>query len=138
MAPQSQPKSNPGLLYSLGKSHSTDKKIMNTINPNEALRKYPRKEFQRKIGILFGGLYQVVDGVEISEGGLSFQTDMVFAPNRECVLTFKIPKGDFISLRGTIKHMTKNQGFMNVGVSFIQVPFSNKRQIRNFIADRSA
>lgn len=111
---------------------------MNTVNPTEALRKYPRKEFQRKIGILFSGEYQVVEGVEISEGGLSFKTDMVFASDRECVLTFKIPKGDFISLRGIIKHMTKNQGFMSVGVSFVQVPFSNKRQIRNFIADRAA
>lgn len=108
------------------------------MKANEALRKYPRKEFQRKIGILFGGHYQVVHGVEISEGGLSFKTDMVFAQERECVLTFKIPKGDFISLRGIIKHMTKNQGSLSVGVSFIQVPFSNKRQIRNFIADRSA
>lgn len=110
---------------------------MNTLNNTESMRKYPRKDFQRKVGILFAGEYQVVEGVEISEGGLSFKTDMVFATDRECVLTFKIPKGDFISLRAVIKHMTKSQGGLNVGVSFVQVPFSNKRQIRNFIADRS-
>lgn len=107
------------------------------LNPIETGRKFPRKEFQRRIGILFAGQYQVVNGIEISEGGLSFTTDMVYSVDRECVLTFKIPKGDFLSFRGLIKHITKKEGVLTVGVSFLQLPFSNKRQIRNFIADRT-
>ena len=110
---------------------------MNALPSVEQMRRFPRKDFFRKIGILFAGEYNVVQGIEISEGGMSFTSDVVFSEDRECVLTFKIPKGDFLSLRALIKHMTKANGSLSVGVSFIQVPFSNKRQIRNYIADRT-
>lgn len=110
---------------------------MNTHLSAEQMRRFPRKDYFRKIGILFAGEYNVVQGIEISEGGMSFNTDIVFTADRECVLTFKIPNGDFISLRAIIKHMTKSNGGLSVGVSFVQVPFSNKRQIRNYIADRT-
>lgn len=110
---------------------------MNNAQAIEDLRRYPRKEFTRKIGILFAGDYRVVQGIELSEGGLSFSSELVYSVNRECVVTFKIPAGPFISLRAFTKHMKKIDGKIVVGVSFVMVPFSNRRQIRNFVADRN-
>jgi c-di-GMP-binding flagellar brake protein YcgR len=106
------------------------------IMSGENLRRFPRKEYQRKVGMLFAGSYIVVDAIEISEGGISFMSEFTFTTNRECVLTLQIPKGDFISIRAVIKHMTKMGSHMSVGVSFVDLAFSNKRQIRNFVADR--
>ncbi|NUM57286.1 MAG: PilZ domain-containing protein [Bdellovibrionaceae bacterium] len=100
-------------------------------------RKFPRKDYNRPVGILFSGFYQKAEAIEISEGGMSFRIDVVLTVDRECVMTFKVPKGKLVCLRAVVKHMKKDRGQLIVGVAFKEVPFSNKRQIRNFIADRS-
>lgn len=102
----------------------------------ENLRKFPRKTFKRMISILYRGQYFTLYSIEISEGGLSFLSDIVFDNNTECVVNLKIPKGDFVSVRATIRHSTKVDGMLSIGMSFNQMPFSNKRQIRSFVAAR--
>lgn len=103
---------------------------------SESLRKFPRKPFKRLISVLYKGQYYTFVSIEISEGGLSFLSDLVLDNGTECVLNFQIPKGDFVSIRGTIRHSSKVNGQLNIGVSFEKMPFSNKRQIRSFVAAR--
>jgi hypothetical protein len=108
---------------------------MKEINP-ESLRKFPRKNYKRLISVLYKGQYFTFQSIEISEGGLSFLSDLVLDSGVECVVNLQIPKGDFISLRATVRHSSKADGQLNVGISFGQMAFSNKRQIRSFVAAR--
>ncbi len=113
------------------------KEMAATSNFAENLRKFPRKAFKRLISILYKGQYFTLYSVEISEGGLSFLSDIVFDNNTECVVNLQIPKGDFVSVRATIRHSSKSEeGMLTIGMSFNQMPFSNKRQIRGFVAAR--
>ena len=102
----------------------------------ENLRKFPRKTFKRLVSILYRGQYYTLDAVEISEGGLSVLSDYVLDKNAECVINLQIPKGDFVSVRATIRHSSKTGGQLNIGMSFNEMAFSNKRQIRSFVATR--
>ena len=72
-------------------------------------RKYPRKHFRKPVVILIKGFSQVVDGFEIGEGGLSFQTEMVLSIGDQIVVSFYIPDGGFFTLRATIKNTIPDQ-----------------------------
>lgn len=109
--------------------------VMKEMNP-ENLRKFPRKNYRRVVSVLYRGEYFTLNAVEISEGGLSVLSDFIFDSNTECVVNMQIPKGDFISIRATVRHSSKMDGQLNIGMSFNQMPFSNKRQIRSFVAAR--
>lgn len=102
----------------------------------ENMRKFPRKPYKRLISVLYRGQYVTLQSIELSEGGLSLVSDVVLDNDSECVINLQIPKGDFVSVRATVRHSKKIDGKMNVGVSFNQMPFSNKRQIRSFVATR--
>ena len=108
---------------------------MKDMNP-ENLRKFPRKPFKRLVSILYRGEYITLNAIEISEGGLSVVSEFVLDRNAECVINLQIPKGDFITMRATIRHSSKIDGQLTVGMSFNHMPFSNKRQIRSYVAAR--
>jgi len=102
----------------------------------ESLRKFPRKNYSRLISVLYKGQYYTFESIELSEGGLSFLSDLVLDNGMECIVNLQIPKGDFVSIRGTIRHSSKINGQLNIGLSFDKMAFSNKRQIRSFVAAR--
>lgn len=109
---------------------------MLNLTASETLRKFPRKSYKRLISVLYKGQYYTFESIEISEGGLSFLSDLVLDNGMECVVNLQIPKGDFVSVRGTVRHSSKINGQLNIGVSFDKMQFSNKRQIRSFVAAR--
>jgi len=115
---------------------SSDTKSMQKETALESLRKYPRKPYKRLISILYKGQYYTFESIELSEGGLSFLSDLVLDNGTECIVNLQIPKGDFVSVRGTIRHSSKIHGQLNIGMSFDKMAFSNKRQIRSFVAAR--
>ncbi|OYZ12987.1 MAG: hypothetical protein B7Y39_18405 [Bdellovibrio sp. 28-41-41] len=102
----------------------------------DSLRKFPRKNYSRLISVLYKGRYYTFESIELSEGGLSFLSDLVLDNGTECIVNLQIPKGDFVSIRGTIRHSSKVNGQINIGLSFDKMAFSNKRQIRSFVAAR--
>ena len=65
----------------------------------ETRRRFPRREFGRQIGILSAGQYVVNQGIEIGEGGLSFSHTLGHNPGSLAVVSFRVPGGDFVSLR---------------------------------------
>ncbi len=101
-------------------------------------RKYPRKHFKKPVVILIKGFSQVVDGFEIGEGGLSFQTNMALNIGDQIVISFYIPDGGFFTLRGVIKNTIPEQatkpGHVIYGTSFREVSIPLKRQIRAYVA----
>ncbi|MFV8258560.1 PilZ domain-containing protein [Bdellovibrio bacteriovorus] len=102
-------------------------------------RQYPRRAMKRKIGILCDGTYFVCESGEIGEGGMSIITDYVLTEGHEVVVSFQVPAGDFVFLRGVVRSTQKKEGDHKVthGLSFNQIAFSTKRQIRAFVSART-
>lgn len=102
-------------------------------------RKYPRRSLKKTVGVLARGTYFLAIANELGEGGLSFMTDLVLSEGDRVVLTMQIPGGDLISVKAAVKSVTKieGQGLMSHGISFEDISFSHKRQIRAFVSART-
>jgi hypothetical protein len=114
---------------------------MSTNSTSEPLfrRKYPRRGFRRKLGVLFDGKYWMGNGVEVGEGGLSFLLGQVFPEGRSMVVNFQVPGGGFVSVQAEIRHITKDRksGLFQYGVLFKTLKFEQKREIRTYVSARS-
>ena len=101
-------------------------------------RKFPRREMKRKIGILCSGQYFMAESGEVGEGGMSFLSEFILNEGDEMVISFQIPGGDFVSVRAVVRTTQKKDSgdFVIHGVSFTNIEFSHKRQIRSFVSDR--
>ena len=101
-------------------------------------RKYPRRTLRKKVGVLFGGEYFICDSGEIGEGGMSILSEYALTEGRELVLSFQIPDGTFVILRGLIKSVNPHKGMVTHGISFEEIPLAFKRQIRAFVSARTS
>lgn len=102
-------------------------------------RQYPRRVMKRKVGVLCDGAYFLCDSGELGEGGMSIMSEFVLTEGHELVVSFQVPGGDFVFLRGTVRSTQKKQGDSQVthGLSFNEIEFSIKRQIRSFVSARN-
>lgn len=102
-------------------------------------RKYPRRAFPRGLGVLHAGRFAMSEGDEIGEGGLSFLLPEALPLESDVVVNFRIPSGDFVSLRANVKSVrpSSKQGLFIHGVAFTNIAFTHKRQIRNFVSERN-
>jgi c-di-GMP-binding flagellar brake protein YcgR len=105
-------------------------------------RQYPRRALKRKVGVLCDGSYMVCDTAEIGEGGMAIRSEFVLTEGHEIVLSFQVPQGEFVSLRGVVRSTqtpANKMGDLRVthGLSFSNVPFAIKRQIRAFVSART-
>ena len=114
---------------------------MNAVNHDGPKRKYPRTHFKKPVAFTCKGYSEVTAGVEIGEGGISFQTEMTLDMNSAIVVNFYIPNGGFFCLRATVKNtvpgMSTKSGHTVYGLSFTDVSLSLKRQIRAYVARTS-
>lgn len=100
-------------------------------------RKFPRRTLDKKVGTLFDGQYFVCTSGEIGEGGMSIVSEYALTEGRDLVLSFQIPNGTFVTLRGTIKSAIAAKGFVTHGVAFDKISLPFKRQIRAFVSART-
>lgn len=103
------------------------------INSNSR-RKYPRKSFRKSISFLFAGKGEVVEGVEIGEGGISFRSKLTIAVSQKVIVNFFIPEGDFFSVITTLRNAQTANGQHIYGLSFDEVSIPLKRQVRAYVA----
>ncbi|MFP5518830.1 MAG: PilZ domain-containing protein [Bdellovibrionia bacterium] len=110
-----------------------------TSAPANTRRKFPRRLFKSPVGVLSRGVYFVADAGELGEGGMSFATDMVVPEGSQIIISFQIPHGDFVCVRAIVRSLLKNERshVMTHGVSFENLSFANKRQIRAFVSART-
>ncbi|MCE3010829.1 MAG: PilZ domain-containing protein [Proteobacteria bacterium] len=101
-------------------------------------RKFPRRKFPRKVGVLVNGEYLVADGVEIGEGGMSLSLGKTPAKERPFVLSFQIPGASFVSVRAELKSETAEGGHYLLGFSFENLKFDKKREVRTYVSSRSS
>lgn len=97
-------------------------------------RRYPRKQLHRRVGVLAAGLFFTGTTLDLGEGGLSFETDYLLEQGHVVVVSFQIPGGDFLSVRALVRFTQKNGALAQHGLSFENIPFYYKRQIRTFVA----
>lgn len=93
---------------------------------------------RRLIGILCSGHYFVAHSGELGEGGMAILSEYVLEVGQHIVVSFHIPGGDFVSLRGEVKavHKKNSAGLVPHGIRFEQIQFAHKRQIRSFVSSR--
>ena len=101
-------------------------------------RKFPRKSFRKVITYLCLGQGEVVDGVEIGEGGISFKCRRELILEQKLIVSFFLPEGDFFSLRTTLRNVQTQGDEKIYGVSFDEVSIALKRQIRAYVARTSS
>ena len=101
-------------------------------------RKYPRRYFRRKLGILFNGKYWLANGLEIGEGGVSFTLGQALAEGKMLVINLQVPGGNFISVQGEIRSIRKDvrSGQYAHGIVFRTLKFEHKREIRTYVSAR--
>ncbi|MBC7419645.1 MAG: PilZ domain-containing protein [Bdellovibrio sp.] len=120
------------LQFPLGKA---DKLTMNKETPYASnRRKFPRKAFRKTLSFISKGDSEVVDGVEIGEGGISFRSNRKMVAEQKLIVNFFLPEGDFFSVRTTLKNVQNSSQMFTYGVSFDDVPLALKRQIRAYVA----
>ena len=112
---------------------------MKQMSSTEAKRRYPRRSFTRKVGALHQGIYSIVDSGEIGEGGMLILLDSKIAIGDQLVVSFKVPNGEFVSVRVVVKtnDLPGKGKLIGHGVAFLNLPFHLKRTIRSFVAERS-
>lgn len=102
-------------------------------------RKFPRRAFQRKVSVLYRGMYFLAQTGEIGEGGMSVFLPEPIAEGEEVVLNFRIPGAEFISLRAEVRAARMEpSGEVMHGLAFLNIQFTHKRQIRSYVSSRSA
>jgi hypothetical protein len=99
-------------------------------------RQFPRRKFDRQVGILFGGDYYLCRGGEIGEGGMSFILGISLPIGGEAVLTFRLPGQAFVTVRAQIKSEQKQGPLTEYGVAFNSLNFEVKRNIRTYVSER--
>lgn len=109
--------------------------------PDALKRKYPRIHFKKPVAFTCQGYSEVTQGMEIGEGGISFQTEMTLDMKSQVVVNFYIPQGGFFCLRAvvrnTVPELANRPGHTVYGLSFVDVSLSLKRQIRAYVARTS-
>lgn len=101
-------------------------------------RKYPRRNFKTAVGVLCLGHYNIWETGDIGEGGISVLADQSMPVGTEVCVSFQIPGGgDFVSLRASIRVCKDEKGRFSHGLSFEDIAFGHKRQIRSFVSSRS-
>ncbi len=102
-------------------------------------RQYPRRTLKRKVGVLCDGSYFVCDTGELGEGGMSIVSDFILTEGHELVVSLQIPSGEFVFLRAIVRSTRKKEGDSKVthGLSFSDIAFSIKRQIRAYVSART-
>lgn len=101
-------------------------------------RQYPRRAMKRKAGVLCDGSYFVCETGEIGEGGMSIISDFVLTEGHELVVSVQIPSGDFVFLRAIVRSTRQREDHKVIhGLSFADIEFAIKRQIRAFVSARA-
>ncbi|MBX3035139.1 MAG: PilZ domain-containing protein [Bdellovibrionaceae bacterium] len=101
-------------------------------------RKYPRRKFQRRVSVLHQGRYFLADSEEIGEGGMALLLSESLKENDQLVVNFRIPSGDFVSLRAEVRSVRAGDGGFHHGIAFRDIVFTHKRQIRTYVSARTS
>ena len=99
-------------------------------------RKYPRRKFEAKVGVMIQGNYFVEGSFELGERGMLFETTVALKSLSNLVISFVIPGGYVVMTRAQVRYQIKQGQTARVGVEFTNITFEDRRKVRDFIAQR--
>ena len=99
-------------------------------------RKYPRRRFEAKVGIMVQGNYLVESAFELGERGMLFETELAVRSLGYMVVSFVIPGGYVVMTRAQVRYQIKKGNKSKVGVEFTNITFEDRRKVRDFISQR--
>ena len=101
-------------------------------------RRYPRRRFVHRIGVLKNGQYSVGQSVEIGEGGMRVEAGIDVKIGDILVLSFLVTGGSYIVVKSEIRFVKESTGGgYDFGVAFLNLDFTKKRVIRDYIAAKT-
>ena len=115
-------------------------------------RRSPRRIYRRPVGVLVAGRYQVLEGRNLSEGGVLIalppkkkipKPDAFVAEDlavgSSVAISLILPAGSSIVLRGEIIYGKVEEGSGYVfGIKFDTVALHHRREIRNYVSSKQA
>jgi c-di-GMP-binding flagellar brake protein YcgR len=119
-----------------------------TVSGRRNVRRTPRRAYVRPVGILSHGSYEVQRGLQLSEGGMLFQSAKDFKAKQQIVATLIIPNGGTVVARGEVIYVnnvnnvnnvnkTKSGGEPHYGIKFSGLSLQLRRLIRNFVSAKT-
>ena len=110
-------------------------------------RRSPRRAYERPIGVLLHGTYNVFRALQLGEGGLSFTADKKMSVNPDSngavkdrlVISIILPGvAEAIVTQAEIAYENSvgHKGY-NYGVQFIEMPLHVRRIIRNYVTAKT-
>jgi hypothetical protein len=99
-------------------------------------RKYPRRLFEAKVGVMIQGNYFIESSFELGEKGLLFETSVALKNQENMVISFVIPGGYVVMTRAQVRYQIKKGDVAKVGVEFTNITFEDRRKVRDYIAQR--
>ncbi len=101
-------------------------------------RRSPRRAFNRAIGILKNGDYEMAQAIQISEGGLSFVVPTIYRPGERVVVTLVFPGASCLVLRGSVVNERARVGRMySYGIEFLTLELHQRRVIRSYVSAKT-
>lgn len=103
-------------------------------------RSSPRRAFRRPVGILFRGRYEVIQGLQISEGGMLIESDFGMTAKDRLVVSIILPGGDSVIARAQVVYLMNRDGKRTsqaFGLQFVDLELPKRRLIRNYVAAKT-
>lgn len=101
-------------------------------------RRSPRRVFNRVVGVLCDGSFELAQALQISEGGMSLATDRDLPMGARLVVTLVIPGATGLVLRGFIVNQRDPHAGMNAyGLQFYTLDLHQRRMIRSYVSAKT-
>jgi c-di-GMP-binding flagellar brake protein YcgR len=106
--------------------------------PSIDTRRSPRRVFNRAIGLLRDGSYEVAQALQISEGGMAVVAPANMKVGARMVITLVIPGGDGLVLRAFVVSERAPVGKMRTyGIQFTTLDLHQRRMIRAYVSAKT-
>lgn len=103
-------------------------------------RRVPRRDFHRRVGLLIRGQYLISRAAQLGEGGMMVYSPTPLKLGQAVVVSFKLPDKAPDIVRAVVRYILppeRGQG-PRYGIEFANLDFNVKRDIRNYVAAKSA
>ena len=102
------------------------------------LDRSPRRVFNRAVGLLRDGHFELAQALQISESGMALVTPHTLAVNARLVVTLVIPGGEGIVLRAHVVAERDPIGTMRTyGIQFLTLDLHERRMIRAYVSAKT-
>jgi c-di-GMP-binding flagellar brake protein YcgR len=98
----------------------------------------PRRVFNRAVGILRDGKFELAQALQISESGMALVTPHALAVGSRLVITLVIPSAEGLVLRAIVVAERDPVGNMRTyGIQFSSMHLHERRMIRSYVSAKT-